>query len=609
MTALELIAAATQAVYLAIFVLVVRKVIRRPTVAHVDMALFLGAITVAFVRTRLTGWFGLPDLRIVGIVVTSLIVAMPYLLLRLYDDFSHVPERLRRAAQLGLLVSVLLIAAFDPAPLWASLTLVAYFAVVSSYASLLFLRRARLAQGVTRRRMEAIAAGGGLLAAAIVTAGLGLTLPPDLRGITSGLTQLLALLSGLAFYVGFAPPAILRRAWQEPELRAFLARAAELPRLPTTAEIVAALEEGAGKTVGASARIGLFSGHGTLRYQRPGEAEPIERPSDAYIAGRAFTEQRTVFTAQPAEDDREHAREYAEAGVGAVIATPIVAGTERLGVLTVYAERSPIFAESDMELTRLLAEQAAVILESRALIDEAARVRAQEEATRLKEDFLSAAAHDLKTPLTTLVAQAQFLERKAERDPKAPVDREGLARIVREAKRLTDLVLELLDAARAEQGRLVGDREPVDLVELAREIAERQTEAARIVVEAVAPVIGQYDRHRIAQVIQNLVENALKYGGRTGTITVRVGQNDGEARLSVADQGIGIPPEDLPHIFERFRRGGNVDSRRFTGMGLGLYIVRGIVEQHGGRISVESAPGKGSTFHVALPALDGRMDG
>src|SRR5207248_3527151 len=103
-----------------------------------------------------------------------------------------------------------------------------------------------------------------------------------------------------------------------------------------------------------------------------------------------------------------------------------------LGVLTVYAARAPIFADEDLELVQLLADQAAVILESRALIDQAARVRAREEVARMKEDFLSAAAHDLKTPLTTLVAQAQMLERRAQRNPNAPADVVGIQKVVRE---------------------------------------------------------------------------------------------------------------------------------------------------------------------------------
>jgi len=275
-------------------------------------------------------------------------------------------------------------------------------------------------------------------------------------------------------------------------------------------------------------------------------------------------------------------------------------------VLEAYTDHEPVFSEDDLDVVRLLADQAAVILESRALIDEAARVRAHEEAARLKEDFISAAAHDLKTPLTTLVAQAQFLERRAETQPAAPADLPGLRRIVREAKRLSALVLELLDASRLEQGKLVGEREPVDLVELARDVARRDTyQGRRIKISAGGPVVGSYDPRRIGQVLENLVENAVKYSPDESEIQIDLAQRDGQAYVDVTDQGIGIPPGDLPQIFERFHRGSNVDDRRFAGMGLGLFICKGIVEQHGGRIWVESRVGTGTTFHVVLPIEGG----
>ncbi|MBI3970510.1 MAG: HAMP domain-containing histidine kinase [Chloroflexi bacterium] len=310
-------------------------------------------------------------------------------------------------------------------------------------------------------------------------------------------------------------------------------------------------------------------------------------------------------------------------------------------MLVVYAPRAPIFVEDDLALVQLLADQAAVVLESRALIDEAARVQALEESTRLKEDFLSAAAHDLKTPLTTILAQAQLLERHLKRRPDSEArnaDLAGVGRIVVEGQRLRDLMLELLDTSRVEQGRLLGRREPVDLVALAQSVCARYA-PGRCVVEAEGPVTGEFDRSRIGQLLENLVENALKYsptgepvrvrlwvapaasetpaspapGGARTDGSVRTAENVGAgaaagsaaigelARIAVSDRGIGIPPADLPHVFDRFYRAANVDDRRFAGMGLGLYICRGIVERHGGRIWVESHPGEGSTFHVALP--------
>jgi signal transduction histidine kinase len=113
--------------------------------------------------------------------------------------------------------------------------------------------------------------------------------------------------------------------------------------------------------------------------------------------------------------------------------------------------------------------------------------------------------------------------------------------------------------------------------------------------------MGWYDRQRLEQLLENLIENAIKYCPDGGPVQVFVQQDAAGVHLAVADCGIGIPAEDLPCLFERFHRGANVDDRRFPGMGLGLFICKGIVEQHGGQIVVRSRPGEGSTFDITLP--------
>lgn len=603
MSALELITLCVQAVFASIFVLTTRSLIRRPTRASLNIALFFGALVAAIVNSRVTAIAG--PVPVVSALATMLVMALPYVLLRLLDDFAGVPAAVKRLAEAGLALSVITIAvAGTPLPPSITLPLVAYFAVVAIYIAVRFVRESRRGHGVTRRRMHAVGFGIGLLGVAILNAGIVAVTPPDVDAVLNGITQVLALGSGLAFFVGFAPPRALRRAWQEPELRAFLKRAASLPRLPDTASIVSELERGAANTLGARAKVALWDPVAkTLRIARA-DPELPDVLDEGSLARRVFGTQQPAYFPDATRANPEQADLYARASLRSLLLAPITAGERRLGVMAAYAERAPIFDEDDLELVELLADQAAVTLESRALIDEATRVRAHEEATILKEEFLSAAAHDLKTPLTTLVAQAQFLERKAQRDPSAPMDLPGLGRIVREAKRLSALVMELLDVDRLEHGRLVGEREPADLVEAAREVSDA-AEGKRVTLEATGPVVGRFDRQRIAQLFANLVENALKYSAPDSPVHVKVWEEGPTAHISVHDDGIGIPRDDVAVVFERFRRASNVDDRRFSGMGLGLYICKGIVEQHGGRIWVESELGKGSTFHVALPK-DGR---
>ena len=610
MTALDLIQGLSQALYVLVFVLATWRYLRDPTPAHLDMALFFAILAFFVVETRIVALLGVTaPLWFTDILIVT-ILALPYILLRLVDDFTNVPPLLKRATEIALVgLSLVFIGLYQPpAPLPPPYTiaLIAYMAVISLYGGAAFILASRRSEGVTRRRMQSISLGAILFAVEIVTSGAAsLFAEPD-RTLLSGIGQVLGLLSAIAFFVGFTPPPFLRRAWQAPELRDLLIRAASLPRLPTTLDIVRELERGAAGATGARARIGLWQEDEAVIRFWPDNSEPQDIPPGQHIAGRAFEQQRTLFSADPIKDDPQGAEGYRRNRVGAVVGAPITAGGRRLGVLVLYAERPPIFAGSDREVTQLLADQAAVILESRALIDHASRVRAREEATRMKEDFLSAAAHDLKTPLTTVVAQAQFLERKAQRDPSAPSDVQGLQRIVREAQRLAALVTDLLDAARLEQGRLVVEREPVDLGALVSEVVKRQhagRHSTELDVRGV--VVGTVDRRRIEQLVENLIENAKKYSPEATPVDVTVWQTNGEAHIAVRDHGIGIPPGDLPRIFERFSRASNVDDRKFHGMGLGLYICRGIVEEHGGRIWAESELGKGSTFHVALPLSEG----
>jgi signal transduction histidine kinase len=469
--------------------------------------------------------------------------------------------------------------------------------------------------------MQAAAVGSLALVLTLTNAGAQLALP----ALADALQQLgaaLGLVSGLCYFVAFAPPNWLRRAWQEPELRSFLALAASMPRLPSTRGMVHALERGAADALGAhAANIALWdndSGRLQMYLQSPRDSssvsddadedslfgfDPTERP----VSGRAFIEQRASLVTDAVRADPANAAAFEEFGARAVLAAPITAGDQRLGVLVVYAPRAPVFADTDLELIQLLADNAAVIFESRALIDEAASVRAREEATLLKEDFLSSAAHDLKTPLTGLITQAQVLQRRAIRDPQAPVDRAGLDRLLQQSLRLRDLVLELLDVTRLEQGGLLGERHPLDLVEVVQTAVDREPDWRRVKVEAGddTPIMTLLDATRFEQVLMNLIENALKYSAHDSPVTVSVWSENGEPRLSVRDVGIGIPVDDQPLVFDRFHRARNVDDRRFAGMGLGLYIARGIVEQHGGRIWLESTPGSGSTFFVALPGAVG----
>jgi signal transduction histidine kinase len=605
MTAAQLIQYLSWALFVLVCLRVTIKAISEPRRTTIDIAL-LFIVPSIIITVDVVAAFGLLQPGpILNAINTTLILVMIYLLLRLVDDFSSVPRWLMRGSEAAL--AVLVIGAFAlaaPQAGWLTVAMLLYLIGLLLYSAIAFARESRRSSGVTRRRLQAVALGSFQLVLLFVIAGLSLV-APSLARLWEILADTAGLAAGCCYFLGFASPGWLRRAWQEPELRAFLGRAAALPRLPDTLAILSELERGAATSLGApSARIGLWDAESQKLHFPLGDPTYRLDPDEPIPAARAFRTQRPTFADNVPRDYPDYAEMSRKYGLFAMLAAPITAGDKQLGVLVIYAPRAPIFADDDLALVQLLADQAAVILESRALIDEATRVRALEEATRLREDFLSAAAHDLKTPLTTLVAKAQLMERLAVRNSSAPADLAGLRVLVREGQRLKQIVLELLDAARAEQGRLVGEPSPADLVALAEEICSRHhTDRHPCTVESSGPVVGMYDPFRITQLLENLVENAIKYSPDGGEVRLKVWSDGDQAFLTVTDQGIGIPAHDLPHVFDRFYRAANVDDRQFAGMGLGLFICRGIVEQHGGRMLVRSRPGQGSTFQIELPLM------
>lgn len=220
-------------------------------------------------------------------------------------------------------------------------------------------------------------------------------------------------------------------------------------------------------------------------------------------------------------------------------------------------------------------------------------------AEREQRDFIAMVAHDLKNPLAAIKGYAQLMQRRGVYDTRS------LTTIATQADRLERLIDDLRDVARTDAGQVALERADADLTALTRaaiEEVQALTGAHRIRLDAPdEAVIGRWDAGRVAQVLDNLLANAVKYSPEGGEIAVRVEANEDGARVSVSDTGIGILPEALPRLFERFYRapGGIATDRK--GLGLGLYISKALIEAHGGRITVESVVGEGSTFTFTLP--------
>ena len=254
---------------------------------------------------------------------------------------------------------------------------------------------------------------------------------------------------------------------------------------------------------------------------------------------------------------------------------------------------------------RLPACSDAVVVRFADVTDIGAAEAALRDSVQARDEFVSIATHELKEPLTSILLSLQLLQMQAGAGPTVPSDevRNCIGVIRRQGDRLARLIENLLDVSRINNTRLQLDREALDLCELVHDCVEQFGEDARragseLTMHACVPCIGYFDRLRVEQVLANLVSNAIKYGAGK-PIRVRLDAGAETAVLQVADQGIGIAPADQHRVFERFERATRGHLRR--SLGLGLYIVRAIVEAHGGTIRLHSEVGVGSTFTVELP--------
>lgn len=341
-----------------------------------------------------------------------------------------------------------------------------------------------------------------------------------------------------------------------------------------------------------------------LRLRHP----PVEGHS---LAWRAISTRRTIFFPEVGPEhladvagDPEHLEVLRQRGIRSWIVVPLVARGNVYGALSLsMAESGRTFVPEDVRTAEDLASRAAQAL------DNAALFRRQQRTVRHRDEVLSIVSHDLRNLLSPVMLGARGLQAAARAGTLGPEKlTRTLERIVTAGARMNRLIGDLLDLSRLQEGRLSVVRAPHPPRELVTEVVEAfrpAAEAKALTLDADVPQDlpdVDCDRDRVVQVLTNLVSNAVKATER-GFVRVRAERRPGEVLFEVADSGPGIATEDQPHIFDRFRRG---TGAAYAGSGLGLAIARGLVEAHGGRIWLESAPGAGSRFLFTLPASDTR---
>lgn len=350
-----------------------------------------------------------------------------------------------------------------------------------------------------------------------------------------------------------------------------------------------------------------------LRARFPGRMDmPVGSPL-VIRSGRSllYPEISDEMVVQAASDAEELAL-LRQVGYRSMIVVPLRAGERVIGALGLIStdESGRRYTPDDMALAEELARRAAFAMErSRLFAAERAAHAAAEEAIRLRDQFLSIASHELKTPLTSLLLQTELLQRRAERAALLPErERRSLQLIVDQSHRLDRMISALLDVSRLELGQLSLERAPVDLCALARRMAAEAaplSEAHVVICDAPAEaLLIEGDELRLEQVLQNLLQNAIKYSPDGGPVEILVTTEGERVCVAVRDRGIGLPEEALPQLFERFFRASNVDPRQISGLGVGLYVVREIVRLHGGEVRAARRPGGGSDFMVCLPRAE-----
>ena len=535
------------------------------------------------------------------------LVLFPFFLYRFATSFTRATVRLDRAAH-GLTVGVLIAALALPDlsedtsdTSWFVAFLGAFlvqWSFLSLVAAVRLWREGDAQPTLARRRMRVMGLASGLLNTALLLAGA--TSSSDSATLELAV-QSLALLSGIGFYVGFAPPLWLRVLWRRPERQALDHATEDLMSATSVTQITDALLPRVASIVGARA-VQLTDEHGAIvaRHAQDGHDElaivdsPDREQIDLRAPFGALIAWTSPYTPYFGLDEVRLLRT-----LGALADLAL----ERVSLFAREQENHAALERANVELTGANVELQHEI-ENRKRAEKAltsAREEA-ERANRAKSEFLSRMSHELRTPLNAILGFGQLLDM----DDLEPAQRDGVAHILKAGRHLLDLVNEVLDISRIEADRLSLSIEPVpvaplvsEAMELIKPLADERGIQLETSVENDALHV-RADAQRLKQVLLNLLSNAVKYNRADGSVSVRVeSTGDGLVRVTVADTGPGIPEEHLEHLFTPFHRLG-VQDADVEGTGLGLALSKRLVDALGGKLEVESTPEVGSRFWIEL---------
>ncbi len=608
--------------FAAVFLSALIRLVRGRDPLAGDVTLVFSGLVAVLVAELLEPYVG-PLGAILGLVAVVLLLAQPLFTLRLVSRLRDLPRWLLPAAAACLVLTtlpLLVLAAADRdsqlvAPLLAAL--VAAFVVVELIAAGYLLLEARRRVGSARVRLAVASLGtAGLAAAILAAAATAVAAGPGGTGGDDGgiATQVLALVSALAYVAAFLPPRWLRRLWQAEAAYRYGQDLLSAPPSEAEPALWRRLCEAAVRVAGSDAAVLLVSSpDGSVRVaaaagpfsERLGSLEGAAAATPNAPGDAAF--ERIVPGDIPAIDRLGEP-------IGARYSSVVTFAVDptRTATLVHLSRHASLFGADDSALLASLGRIAALLVERRSVLAEqeglaqelTTTISALQAAGEAKSDFVASMSHELRTPLTAIIGFSDLMRTSTRNGATIEVPAEWVEHIHRSGHHLLGLINDVLDLAKVEAGRLDLSIERLDLgaavlesVSGLRPLADRKS----IAIETVVPPMQvDVDRGRLRQIIYNLLSNAIKYTGDGGRITIAAAPANGSFRLSVSDTGVGITADDLVHVFEEFRQVGDVTARQ-PGTGLGLALTRRLVEAHGGRIEAESAPGDGSRFTIVLP--------
>jgi signal transduction histidine kinase/CheY-like chemotaxis protein len=541
----------------------------------------------------------------------ALLLAQPVLALHLVSLVRQVSRWILVGSAVLIAATTLPLVVIRGLPTQLALLPLGAFVVVELLAGGYLLGEARRRSGPGAVRLTIAALSTGLFGATLLVVSAGV-LGPDAQTVASGIGVVLALAAGCGYLVAFLPPRRVQEVWQATSTvaygRALLGRSAEPPEA-----IWQGFTDFAAGVSGAMCFVVLPAGEAAKVLARTGLA-PDDLPE---AVSRADVDGLLAISASGRELAPERAGPFAirlaeRTGAGFVSVVPLASPDAGLvPVLVIVARHRSLFRASDLELLAALGGQTAVVAERRTVLAEqealterlAATVEALRSASQAKSDFLASMSHELRTPLSAILGFSELMRGEESHGDSVLVPLEWVEHIHTGGEHLLALINDVLDLAKVEAGRLELTVEPLDLdtavaevVNGIRPLADRK--GLRLTAAPTGLVV-RADRGRFRQILYNLLSNAIKYTPDDGAVAVEAGQDRDELWVAVVDTGIGIATEDQATVFDEFRQVGD-DVGRSGGTGLGLALTKRLVEAHGGRIAIESAPGQGSRFTVHL---------